>query len=625
MSGRPYLPRMIRSTLLSCLFISCALGLRGQDATAPAPSTAAPASEAEVVLPTYDIVETREKSRPEPWLYGEVAGFEILSCGTESQTRKLVTELQRFRIALGAVWPEALKNSGAPVAIIICGRNNTFTPFAPYQSDGRTASQTATTRFLANREQAFLVADTSGRTVIISDDKDTTVIADAEFTGELIIDHYEELIRSYIRYLVHRPVPAPPPWLAEGLTQLIGSVKYDRMGITFGEVGNGDVAYGVQNTDMFATRGGGEGGQEAQPGVDRGGARRDSDFTGRRTGLLVMPMEEFFAVKADDPAALNPVGSIWADQAHAFVHLCIYGEKGRFQKAFMTLVARIQNEPLNEKLFTECFGMSYEKFGGFLRRYTAQGWSQMVRFDLQKGKLPEPDPVTLRDATPAEIARIRAEALMIARDPETAFLAIIDPYRSGERDPAYLASLGIIEARRGHGDRAMLLLDAATRSKVARPPAYTELARLRLAEAQKSGQPRLTKVQLAGVLRPLFAARQMQPPLPDTYALIAEAWQRSANPPTKDNLAVLLEGAVLFPSDSTTLLRAARLHHSIGLDREAGALSDVGATWASDPQLKSELLALKASLPAEAQIDLSKAAKPANGKTPADAKKKPPR
>jgi hypothetical protein len=620
---------MNRPILLSCLLALSAPCLRAQDATpaaAPTPADQATPADGEVVLPDYEIAETREKERPEPWLYGQVAGFEILSCGTESQTRRLVAELQRFRIALGAVWPEAMRNAGAPVALIICGRGNTFAPFAPYHPDGRAASQTATTRFFNNREQAFLVIDVSSRSVWITDDENIRVAGDPEFSGELIVDHYQELVRSYIRYLVHRPIPPPPPWLAEGLTQLIGNVKYDRMGVTFGELGNGKVASGVQTPDMFAGRDSGDGAREATPPAEPDRARQDGDFTGRAGGLLLRPMDEFFAVQADSPVALNTVGGDWADQAHAFVHLCIYGENGRFQKGFMTFVARLQTEPLTEAMFKECFGMNYEKFGSFLRRYTASAWYKAQRFDLKKGKLPDPEPVELRDATPAEIARVRGDALLLARDEETAFLALVDTYRDGERDPALLASLGLVEARRGHADQAMLLLDAATRAKVTRPHAYTELARLRLAAAAAdTAGTRLTKVQLASVLRPLFTARQIKPAIPDTYALIAEAWERSATPPTKDNLAVLLEGAALFPSDSVTLLRAARLHQSLGLLREAGALADLGATWAADPGRKQELLALKASLPAEAQVDLAKAAKPGNGKAAGDPKKKPPR
>jgi hypothetical protein len=397
------------------------------------------------------------------------------------------------------------------------------------------------------------------------------------------------------------------------------------MGVTFGDVGNGKATAGVQTPDLFAGRDSSDGAREATPQAEPDRARQDGDFTGRAGGLLCMPMDEFFAVQADSPSALNTVGGNWADQAHAFVHLCVYGENGRFQKGFMTFVARLQTEPLTETMFKECFGMNYAKFGSFLRRYTASTWYKSRRFDLKKGSLPEPEPLDLRDATPAEIARVRGDALLLARDEETAFLALVDVYREGERDPAFLASLGLVEAKRGHAGQAMLLLDAATRARVARPHAYTELARLRLADATAGASgARLTKVQLASVLRPLFATRQIRPAIPDTYALIAEAWEHSATPPSKENLAVLLEGAALFPSDSTTLLRGARLHQSIGSLREAGALADLGATWAADSDRKNELLAFKASLPAEAQVDLAKAAQPPAQGTAADARKKKP-
>src|SRR5476651_234046 len=124
-------------------------------------------------------------------------------------------------------------------------------------------------------------------------------------------------------------------------------------------------------------------------------------------------------------------------------------------------------------------------------------------------KIPEPPPFELRDATEAEVGRIKGDTLRLGGHDGAAHLAMIAPYIRGERDPQLLAALGLLERKLGDDARAKKFLEAAARDKAVRPRAYLELARLRLADgiAHSTGAGKLAADQTAGVLTLLFTAR----------------------------------------------------------------------------------------------------------------------
>ena len=166
----------------------------------------------------------------------------------------------------------------------------------------------------------------------------------------------------------------------------------------------------------------------------------------QRRGLCAgkVGMDELFAVTHDSEVARNPLGSTWAKQCYAFVHWCLYGEQGKNQRGFLTLLARLSKEPMSESLFKECFKQSYKDMGLTMRGYVEFTNYKMVGLRTPKGeKIPEPPPVTLREATEGEIGRIKGETLRLAGHDATARLAMIAPYVRGERDPGLLASIGL--------------------------------------------------------------------------------------------------------------------------------------------------------------------------------------
>jgi hypothetical protein len=82
-------------------------------------------------LPTYTVTDSRELPPPEPWLYGRIPGFEVLSNASEKSTKRLVGDFQRFFLALSLVWPGVQQKTAVPTSLIICGRGGKFDGFIP--------------------------------------------------------------------------------------------------------------------------------------------------------------------------------------------------------------------------------------------------------------------------------------------------------------------------------------------------------------------------------------------------------------------------------------------------------------------------------------------------------------
>jgi hypothetical protein len=317
--------------------------------------------------------------------------------------------------------------------------------------------------------------------------------------------------------------------------------------------------------------------------------------------VALPPLEEMFAVAHDSPVALHPIGSIWAKECYAFVHYCLYGNRGSRQQQFFAFTLRASREPVTEAMFKECFGCSVRSMLTELRGYIDYATYKSTEFHTRKGQtLPEPPKIEFRDATEAEVGRIKGEAFRLAGDLDAASQAMVVPYMRGERDPQLLAALGLCQQAAGDQARARQLLEAAVQGKAVRPRAYLELARMRYADAVAKPMEaggKFSPQQMAGILRPLFAARTQPPPMIEVYELIADTWAQSAVAPTHENLAVVAEGVGIFIREPRFVYRAAQLHAQYGFDKEAADLAGLGMNLTNDAALKRQFADLKASLP----------------------------
>lgn len=537
-------------------------------------------------LPDYKIVDNPNLAPVEDWTYTRVGGFEVLSNASDRNTRRLLADFARFTQAMKLVWP-APSQPLASSTLILCGRQAKFDAFAP--ADAERSEGLTTSIFLKNAEQVAIVIDVETDRIAIN----PADMAGANVTGsaEYEVDHYQLLYREYVRYLISQSQVRPPIWVEEGLAQIVMDAEITSTALYYGKIESlkGAVS-GGESADSDGT----------DPTANGDALVGERPFNAVLINRKLMPLEQFFAITADSPEAKNRLGNnLWAKQAYAFVHFCLFGEKLQHKEAFTKFVQRLAREPLSETLFKECFKLSYadmqKQLGGYIRHTR----HQYQKYALQKGDSIDPKSIELRTASPAEIALIKGDALRLAGHHEQAFIAYRSAYLRRAREPALLAGLGLVEKELQHAERSRELLEAAVQTNAPRPSAYVELARLRFEQAaNNAASGKFSAAQVASVLKPLFAARQHPPMIPEAYELIAQTWARSEVAPKPENLAVLDEGIRAFPRRSPLLFNAAQLYQQAGAPQVAASIARLGVRFAGDAATKAKFEQLLATLPA---------------------------
>ncbi len=551
-----------------------------------------------VILPDFTVKGRKELPPPESWRYGKLEdGTEVLSNASERETRRVLRDFQMFQQALALAWP-AVGEWKSPVArtLILCGRRDKYDDFAAAMTgDGDLG---ATSHFVRNREQAAIIVDLQATSIALGG-------LDDDASGRTLnfeVDPNKQLYREYVRFLLSQSGRRPPPWLQEGISQIVMAMQFGADWVTLGEIDESTADTGQAFNPTVASPGSG-GGREnmdqaysdvALPTATVGD--RPFNVVLRRRALI--PMEDFFAVPAEAPEANNPHGNNrWAKQAYAFVHMCLYGENGRYKTSFEEFTKRLATQPQSEALFQECFKMSYRDM-----MFTLRGYIDFTahRTDIFKLKPGSPrfggEPVALRDATQSEIGRIKGDAQRLGGRVNDALTSYSDAYARGEREPILLASYGIAASETNQSERALPLLEAAAKGPgTRRPTTYIELARQRLiaARAQSGGNP-IGEPQVVAVMEPLLKARSIGLPLPGIYSVMADAWLAAAKPPAVKDFNILGEGLRFFPRDTTILLPLAQLYRRIGENNAAAQVAQAGlrvATSAADRARFEDLLA----------------------------------
>ena len=550
-----------------------------------------------VDLPTFTVEERPVLPEPEAWRHASLPGFEVLSNASDGATRRIVRDFQRFHQALVTVWPPADVRASLPTLLVLCGRDRAFAAFAPEAADpgatgfisrsGSDGEGSAIVLDMETTSLGMLSADALAAPAPAAPEGDEAEAGVLGGLPDFAVSPYEQLYREYLRLVLSRAQPRAPAWFEEGLAQIFMRMEFSSTSITVGRVED-------PNTRSL-----------------RPGMVEDRDFNAALQRRALLPMEELFAVTADDPVARRPLGGVWAKQAYAFVHLCLYSGDAALQKGLLTFVRRLAAEPPSEALFRSCFGRGYDDMRQAIRAHVDFTRVKAVQFRLKKGERREepPEPV-FRDATQAEIGRIKGDALRLCGRSEAARAELLAAYLRGERDPALLAALGLEQVAAGRRERGRRLLEAAARAEVVRPRAYLQLARLQLddALAARAGPgpnirpdtgTGLTETDLAAILQPLATARRQPPPQFEWYEILTSAWRHAAASPPPTQLAVLDEGVRLFPTRSAWLLEVAQLKRRSGQTTEAAAIAEFGMRTARDPALREAFAAFRRELPAE--------------------------
>jgi hypothetical protein len=324
----------------------------------------------------------------------------------------------------------------------------------------------------------------------------------------------------------------------------------------------------------------------------------------------LLPLAEFFAgdLSQTDPT-LGAALSLWQAQAALFIRWGL-GDRGAPRRAALwKFVERSAVEPVTEALFQECFGFDFTTAQRQLSEHLATAMRErLVLRPAQRPRLPD---YPLRAADEVEIARMKGDwerleiAFVKSQFPtltqkylEQARRTLRRAYDNGSRDPRLLAVMGLCEVDAGNDAGAREFLeDASARTKTLRARARFELARLRFAalRAEVGGAgPRLTIDQARGVLTPLLATREQEPPLAEVYTLIADVYALCDEPPTRDQLAVLEAGVRTFPRDTELVHRTAELNVRHGFLDTARWLITLGITLAPDDAARARFEALQA-------------------------------
>jgi hypothetical protein len=230
-----------------------------------------------------------------------------------------------------------------------------------------------------------------------------------------------------------------------------------------------------------------------------------------------------------------------------------------------------------------------------------------------------PPPLELREATQAEIGRIKGEALLLAGHTQAARAELVAAYQRGEREPNLLGAIGLFERAHGEEERARKFLEAAYAAKIKRSDALLEVARFRYADAlakPEAGSGKFTGAQVSSIMMPLLAARKQPPPLAAVYDLAGDTLARSAVKPNRDDAIMVVEGAQLFPLRLKLVYQAALMALELGELQSAHALAAHGIKYSPDENARNRFAELKAALPpappvAEAAVEAPAASMPA--------------
>jgi hypothetical protein len=542
-----------------------------------------------VLLPELKVNDTAVAGPPEQWYYAKIDGFEVISNVDAPTTRDLLAEFARFCLGTRVLWPAAARPVAAST-ILLCGEQANFAQFDPTPG---TEGTRPLSLLLRNGEQQAIVVDMN--TTMVQLDPKLLGISTSEAAG-VKVDRYRLLYRQYISLLLAQSSGRPPPWLEEGMTQLILDIEIVDKVLRYGRLAYDKIdGPDADPNDLFTDNAAGD----TITAADNSLMVADEPFYYALRHRDLMPLDQFFAVAADAPETQSPLGNtLWAKQAYAFVHFCLFGEDHRHRAGFGKFITRATQGPVDEQVFRECFGIGYQEMEKQLHFYTAHPRHLWQKYTFKPEELATLATPELRSATIDEVGLFKGDALRLAGKTDQAAKEYRAAYLNGARNADLLAAWGALEAQSGAKDRAAKLLTAAAKGGYTRPSTPLALARFHLGEllATPSNKNGLLEVpQVNDLLATLFRARTILPPQPETYELIAEVWTHSPTPPTAEHLGVLDEGVRVFPRDAKLRLAAAGQFRRAGQADKASALAQAGLALQPDPAAKAQLEAFLAA------------------------------
>ena len=533
------------------------LGLMPAGRAAAAEMPAGPAVE----LPPMVV---SEKTDLLPWLYTQVDDTEYLARCKESTVRGYAA-MRRSRMQwVNALFPaELFVRMDVPVVTLLMSQR-----LKPANQE--VIGQAIALQERGDAKREYVRASTAPNMAL----NDVDAVAIFAYIDEDTFERDSLTIASdYLRFLIEQRRPAVPVWLREGMLGVYNDIQFAEEPITLRPLAWHSPA-------------------EARALAKNAAAPR-----------VLLPMGELFS----DAPRITASPTARAQYA-LLVRWALDPRNGR-REAFWRFARRACEEPVTEKLFESFFGFGFSDLRDRLSDYLPAALRGPLQLPL--GPIPKATPITVRRATPAEIARLRGDwerlsvPLVRRRHPEHAWRYLTQArgtlqraHESGDRDPRTLAIRGLCEIDAGETEAARELLEASVAAAVVRPRAYHELAKLRWA-ALTEGQPAaraFATADLAPVIGPLRTGLRQAPALADSAVLLAEVWLRGAGPLPEADGQQLETLARLFAADARVCMRVAEALGRHGETARAVAVLGAGFVHVRDDATRREFAQRYAAL-----------------------------
>lgn len=513
-----------------------------------------------VVLPPFLVEDHPSKISLDriDWVYWQGDGFEVLSGCPEDETEQFIREMREQKAAFAQFIPDDLLfRTSLPTTVLLFPKSEKARIDDQLLRDIRGIPQAASpaSRFRPLDDLRLSDADSSYIFVILDDWKWGWDIRHGYPQGSGSALFYTP---PYLRFLLASRVPALPSWFIVGITRLYSSM------VLGGATGIPSSVFAVPTVaDRPWDRTEFLGDPWTSPAAAT--ALRASPSVPR----ALLPLDELFTPHFRTPKSAA-YRQVWLAESELLVRWAFSGRVKDGRDHLRQFLDGLTNQPPSEDLFQSCFGMGYADARDALSDFLPHAVGAPQDFATEAPPR-NTEPVTLREATPAQLHRITGEwsrrTLRVVR----ANLPIALPlyaaqakgtlqgsYDKGERDPQLVASLALLDLDSAAPQSARALLEENPAAVAARPLAALALAQLRLQDAvaaQADGKAPLAPAAAEAVLSAVAGTFRMAPPLEASYLLEADVIGRAGRAPATAERSRLNEGSRLFPRSSQLLLQ----------------------------------------------------------------------
>lgn len=426
------------------------------------------------------------------WRTATTDNLIIFSNESPKTTKRVVEELLDARKTLKALFPGLALESKIPLRVVVCRDQKTVKTFSPLY-DGK-----------AKEVGGVFYHGFEGPTIVVHAGPEW------EYTRHTV---YHE----YVHYLTVNGRTYLPPWLSEGLAELLSTIRTRKDGqVEVGQV----IPYSIA---IFRSQ-------------------------------TPIPLKRFFLIHHDSPEynSENHGQGIFYAQSWLFLHFLKYGDHDLPENAFNTLANRVlAGEIVTEKLIQEVLGVDYATLESQLETYSKKGTFTRYRYTLEK-ESKELD-LNLRNTSDGEYELLLGSLLLSSRSPREAYSHLAKAIQLLPDEPLAHAYLGYHASQQEQWEDAVESLNQAIELGSNSP--YTLLnyvsSWLDLHQAAGSIIPgSISRDETLALLTCLFKSREIADGFdPRLYHSIGRIWLASAVEPTDAHMQVLKEGLNLFPDD----------------------------------------------------------------------------